>query len=234
MAPSVISLTLGVLLAACLLVMYLMDTFQVLLRALSGLANAPVLGAHLGSVVMLLNRAATAVALILIGYMVDTGVPARSMLALYALVAILLGSSHGLFLQKKLLFKLVLYACKTFYNKSLDRRWIRRALRTIEGRRRSKTQVAIVLVCALGLVGFLIPSILAADHPLYRATLMQTGFVINSSASILNVLYIERRISMIIHSGDPTGINRVYDSYLSSRAVGYIVGAAPFLLALVL
>lgn len=234
MAASVISVTFAILLAACLLVMYLMDTFQVLLRALSGLANAPVLGAHLGSVVMLLNRAATAVALILIGYMVDTGVPARSMLALYALVAILLASSHGLFLQKKLLFKLVLCACKAIYNKPLDARWIRRALRTIQGRRRHEAQVAIILVCALGLAGFLIPSILAAEQPVYRATLMQTGFIINSAASVLNVLYIERRISMIIHSGDTTRINEVYDTYLSSRAVGYIVGAAPFLLALMI
>ncbi len=215
-------------LVVCLLAMYLMDTFQVLLRTLAGLLNISILGAHLGSVVMLLNRAATAAVLLLIGYMVDIGVPARELLTLYAGTALLLGAAHALFLGKRRIFNLTLLACRWMYRKTGDADAITLATQEFGKKRRLVVQPVVALVGTIALAGFLLPSIAAAVFPHYRATLMQTGFIINSIASIISVLHVERRISMVIDDGDPARINHLYDAYVMSRGVGYIAGFAPF------
>ena len=87
-------------------------------------------------------------------------------------------------------------------------------------------------VSAIGLIGLLSPSLLATTFPAYRATLMQTGFIINSIASIISVMYVERQIAITLDGGDQHEIGLLYNSFLVSRALGYAVTALFFLMSM--
>lgn len=218
-------------LCLCILAMYLMDTLQVLLRTMSGLAGVAILGAHLGSVVMLANRMATAAALLLLGYLVDTGASPVRLLLAYAVISCVLALSHAAFLRKQLVFRSMLYACAVFYRRPVELGRMLSTARVIRGASEFKVSAPVAFVSALGLLGFLGPSLAAALVPGFRATLMQSGFVLNSIATIVSVVIVEKGISMTIDRGSAAEISRLYDSYVVSRAIGYVCGSGLFAIA---
>lgn len=217
-----------------LLCMFLVDTLQVLLRAISAVMAAPVLGAHLGSIFMLLNRVASALALLAIGYLVDTSIPSHHLLSIYAGTSLLLAAAHLPLLRRAPLLNLTLVAFRRIYGKSCAPEMIRSARNLHLERVDYKIGPVVIGVTALGFLGLLTPSLLATTYPDYRATLMQTGFILNSVASIINVLQVERRIAMVMDSGNATEINAHYSSYTVSRALGYIAAMLAFVLPLVI
>jgi hypothetical protein len=216
-----------------LLCMFLVDTLQVLLRAISAIVAAPVLGAHLGSIFMLVNRATTALALLSIGYLVDTSIPSTHLLTIYAAASLTIAALHLPLLRRGPLLSLTLFAFRRIYGKTCEPQVIQAARDLRQERVEYKLSKAVAGVTALGFLGLLAPSLLAASYLDYRATLMQTGFILNSIASIINVLQVERRIAMVMDSGTQQQINALYSSYIVSRAVGYLAAMLAFLLALV-
>lgn len=212
--------------------MFLVDTLQVLLRAISAVVSAPVLGAHLGSVFMLVNRATTALALLTIGYLVDTSIPGSQLLIIYAATSLVIAVSHLPLLRRAPLLNLTLVAFRRIYGKTCEPVAIQSARDLHRERVEYKVSPAVAGVTALGFVGLLAPSLVASAFPDYRATLMQTGFIVNSFASIISVLQVERRIAMVMDSGSPRQINELYSSYTVSRALGYLAAMAVFLLPL--
>jgi hypothetical protein len=224
---------LSIALILFLLCMFLVDTLQVLLRAISAIMAAPVLGAHLGSIFMLVNRATTALALLTIGYLVDTSIPSSHLLTIYASASLIIAVLHLPLLRRGPLLSLSLVAFRHIYGKTCEPQVIQ-AARDLHGERvEYKLSTAVAGVTALGFLGLLAPSLLAASYLDYRATLMQTGFILNSVASIINVLQVERRIAMVMDSGTQQQINALYSSYTVSRAVGYLAAMLAFLLPLV-
>lgn len=226
---------LAAFLVVFLLCMFLMDTLQVLLRAVATVLDAPVLGAHLGSVFMLVNRAATALALLIIGYFVDSFTNRSELQMVYALAAALIAVFHLPLLRRAPLVSLTVVTFRLFYRKTYAAETIAEireaAKRDKPGYRLSPPVAG---VAAVGLLGLLGPSLLATTFPDYRATLMQTGFIVNSVASIVNVAYVERHIAMTLHDGDRDQIGQLYTSYTVSRASGYAVSAVIFLAGLLL
>ncbi len=216
-----------------LLCMFLVDTMQVLLRAVSSLVSAPVLGAHLGSVFMLANRAATALALVMIGYLVDIFTPQRHLLVIYIVAALIIATCHMLFTNRRFLLRLTLFCFRRIYKRSLSPDQVSDADASLYPPAAWRINPAVTLVTSVGLVGLLAPSLLAAAFPSYRATLMQTGFILNSVASIISVLHVERTIALTIDEGNPATVNRLYGSYVASRTSGYVVAALVFLTILI-
>jgi hypothetical protein len=217
-----------------LLCMFLVDTLQVLLRAVATDLSAPILGAHLGSIFMLVNRATAALALLAIGYFVDTAMPHENLQSIYAMAAILIAVCHLPLLSRTPIFAITLLAFQRIYGKTCDPEIIQSARQAHGIKSRYKLSFAVASVTAVGLLGLLVPSLLASTFPEYRATLMQTGFILNSAATIANVLYIERDIAMTLDGGNSVQINSLYNSYTVSRAAGYVVAAIAFLVPLVL
>ena len=217
------------LLLLFLLCMFLMDTLQVLLRAVSTMLDAPVLGAHLGSVFMLANRAATALALLTIGYFVDSYVARGTLQWTYAAAASLIAIFHIPLLARKPLIAVTVKASTLLYRKSFQPELIARSLAAGGDRAVADVSTPIAVIATVGLLGLLGPSLLAATYPDYRATLMQTGFIVNSAASIINVMYVERQIAMTLDEGDERKISSLLHSYTVSRAVGYLLAAVAFL-----
>lgn len=214
--------------------MFLVDTLQVLLRAISAVVSAPVLGAHLGSVFMLVNRATTALALLTIGYLVDTSIPVSQLLVIYAATSLVIAACHLPLLRRAPLLNLTLVAFRSIYGKTCEPEAIQSARDLHLERVEYKVSPAVAGVTALGFLGLLAPSLLASTFPNYRATLMQTGFIVNSLASIISVLHVERRIAMVMDSGSSQQINELYSSYTVSRALGYLAAMVAFLLPLLI
>jgi hypothetical protein len=216
-----------------LLCMFLVDTLQVLLRAISAIMSAPVLGAHLGSIFMLVNRATAALALLTIGYLVDTSIPGPHLLTIYAGASLIIAVCHLPLLRRGPLLNLTLVAFRHVYGKTCEPQAIQAARDIHRERVEYKLSTAVAGVTALGFLGLLAPSLLASSYLDYRATLMQTGFILNSIASIVSVLQVERRIAMVMDNGTPQQINALYSSYIVSRAIGYLAAMLAFLLPLV-
>lgn len=219
---------LAVTLVGFLLCMFLVDTVQVLLRAISTLLAAPVLGAHLGSIFMLSNRAATALTLVLVGYLVDIFTSQYSLLLVYTTAAITIALCHLPLSNRRPLLRLTLFCFRRIYRKSCEADQIDAALAVLDRGADRRLSPAVVAVTAIGFLGLLIPSLLASTFPTYRATLMQTGFILNSLASIVSVLHVERIIAVTIDEGDPEAVNALYGSYVTSRAAGYVTAACAF------
>lgn len=217
-------------LAFFLLSMFLIDTLQVLLRTISAVVSAPVLGAHLGSVFMLVNRATTALALLTIGYLVDKSTPMSQLLVIYAVASLVIAACHLPLLYRAPLLTLTLAAFRSIYGKTCDPVVIHLARDLYRERVKYNISPSVAGVTALGFLGLLGPSLLASAFPDYRATLMQTGFIVNSLASITSVLHVERRIAMVMDSGSSQQINELYGSYTVSRALGYLLAFLAFLL----
>lgn len=229
MYPTILLLAL----IAFLLSMFLVDTLQVLLRVISAVVSAPVLGAHLGSVFMLVNRAATAFALLTIGYLVDTGMQVQYLLLSYVAASLLLALCHIPLLRRKFLLAVTLKSFRVIYGETCDPATLQAASQLhSSGRVEYKINSAVCIVTTIGFVGLLAPSLLASSFPEYRATLMQTGFILNSIASIMNVLQVERKIAMTIHGGNQKEINDLYISYTISRGIGYTAAAVLFTLTM--
>lgn len=215
-----------------LLCMFLVDTLQVLLRAISAVISAPVLGAHLGSVFMLVNRATTALGLLTIGYLVDTSISGDSLMLIYAASSLVIAVCHLPLLRRAPLLDLTLTAFRRIYGKTCEPEAIQAARDLHREQVEYRIAPAVAVVTTIGFIGLLAPSLLASAFPAYRATLMQTGFILNSIASIISVLQVERRIAMVMDSGSPLQINALYSSYTVSRALGYLVAMLAFALPL--
>lgn len=217
-----------------LLCMFLVDTLQVLFRAISVVMSTHVLGAHLGSTFMLINRACAALALLTIGYLVDTSTPSYTLLSIYAIASLLIASAHLPLLLRAPMLNLTLIAFKRFYGKTFPQEVIQDTRRIQMERLNYRILPSVVIVTAVGFVGLLGPSLIASAISEYRATLMQTGFILNSVASIINVIHVERKMAMIMDAGDHRQINSLYNSYTVSRSVGYASVAAIFALILLI
>lgn len=220
-------------LAGFLLFMFLIDTVQVLLRIVSAVVAAPVLGAHLGAIFMLANRAATALALLTIGYLVDKGVPADGLMLCYALAALVIMVAHLPLLRRVYLERLILRAFRVLYGQGVATGSFQGASTSGSSRASTRIDAVVGAVTTIGFLGLLAPSLLASTFPEYRATLLQTGFILNSVATIMNVMLVERNIAMTIHGGDGAQLDDLYRSYGGSRAAGYLASGLLFLATLV-
>lgn len=216
-----------------LLCMFLIDTLQVLLRAISTMVSAPVLGAHLGSIFMLANRAATALALVLIGYLVDIFAPVQDLLLVYTVAAAVIALCHLPLSRRLPLLRITLFCFRRIYRKAASHKQINSAIESLSCRATWQVSPAVLLVTTIGFSGLLAPSLLASTFPAYRATLMQTGFILNSLASIVSVLHVERIIAVTIDQGDPVAVNSLYSSYIASRTLGYVVASGLFAVVLI-
>ena len=224
----------AIVLVGLLLCMFLIDTVQVLLRAISTMVSAPVLGAHLGSIFMLANRAATALALVLVGYLVDIFVPKQDLLITYSAAALVIAMCHLPLTKRLPLLRITLFSFRRIYGKSASDEQVNAAIALLGRKAPWRVSVAVMVVTTIGFLGLLAPSLLASTFPTYRATLMQTGFILNSLASIISVLHVERIIAVTIDQGDPEAVNALYSSYIASRMLGYLTAFALFAATLLL
>jgi uncharacterized membrane protein len=165
--------------------------------------------------------------IVCLGFLVDKGVPLESFLATYICSVVALAAT--LFLAGYL--NTIIHWIYSFARKILHPHIISSFSSQDYNNNKPTLRVdkTIVLVNFLFVAGFLGPALLAAYMPDYRATLMQTGFLLNGIASIVTALTVERRIARTCHAGELRGIRQLELDMSVSKALGALLSAGLFL-----
>lgn len=219
-------LFLSSILILMLLFAFIGDLLQYAVRIIVSLLNQPNLSTHLVTLTMLINRFGSAVGLLLIGFMIDLGTTPSELSGIYAIFVLFLGGAYWFTARfPELGLRLLAPFVMRYYSVTVDIPEIKSVQVS-----RTKTNLDIAIVFNIALLGFLIPSILAAIFPDYRATLLQTGFLLNSFATLYSALKIEKRLVLVLNNGSEFDKLKEYHNFMRARAIGSIISFAPLLL----
>lgn len=216
--------------AALIFMLYLTflgDLLQYVFRTITSILGHPNLSNHLTSLAMLGSRVGASVGLLIIGFFIDTGVKYYVLFFVYITFTILLGITYmiiAVFTESAISY--VLFFINRYYklqitfeiNKHTNVGW-------------KNPKIDIMLVFSIGLLGFLIPSISASLMPEFKATLLQTGFILSSFSTLYFTLVIEKKLVLILNSSSDYEKLKSYKIFMYSRAVGCFFSAL-FLLVL--
>ena len=207
-----------------LLLAFIGDLLQFAVRIIASIIEHPNLSTHLVSLSMLPNRVGAAGALLVIGYSVDKGLSQTSLIHIYIIFSILLGLTYlvaALFRHR--LLGIFIPFINRYYGVQAGE---------IDQQASSTPwyhpKPDIALMFALAICGFLLPSVAAATFPDYRATLLQTGFILNSFVTLYFALKIEKELAITLNIGSQGDKWRSYNEFMVSRAIGCIISAAIF------
>lgn len=213
-------------LVVLLVFVFILDSVQILVKLLTASSGCSILGAHLGSVIMLGNRGAVALSLLIAGYLVDAGVKNSFFLVSYGVASLIVALAHIVLLRRGMIFGIVKYAFRRLYDKNIPNGVWNRL--TFKGVCRYAPWLTLFVVTAVSFAGLLIPSVLASTFSSHRAALMQTGFLINTTATIVYVLHVEKKLAIVISGEDFASLERMYCIYINSRFFSYVTISALF------
>jgi hypothetical protein len=184
---------------------------------------------------MLINRMSSALALLFLGYAVDEGIGADALIYLFVLSGLILGFISNLAIKR---WEVARWSFRVLYRVCYGNSWeeTKPSLRTsaeIEHVDYPTVRLRVKLVymsTILFFIGFLFPSVLASVWPDLRATLMQTGFLLNSIGSLIVALYVEKDIATIFQGLRPNEIKRINYEMASYKSYAFFTGALLFLI----
>lgn len=208
----------------CLFLAFLGDILQSVSRVSASVLRLPDLATHLTTLSMLVNRFGGAIALVLIGYSIDTGIAAHQLIVTYLVTILFVGACYTLAAFRG---NWILPATARFvrYYYHIDPPVDVRDIK-LEVTKTARFDLTIIYLITIS--GFLLPSVLAAILPDYRATLLQSGFLLNSIATLYTALKIEKDIALDLISNDDDLKWRSLVTFLMSRAYACLIAAFGF------
>lgn len=216
-------------LVAMLLFAFLGDLLQYAVRVIASVLDQPNLSTHLVSLSMLLNRFGAAIGLLLIGFFIDSGISVGKLVVTYSVFSAILGAVY-LATARFTTFGLRIFRPFITYYYKIEIPDRQHANISIDYRN-PKTDIGLIFMVAL--LGFLLPSVAAAAIPEYRATLLQTGFILNSFATLYSALKIEKGLALTLNTGTDTEKWGAYAQFMYARSIGSFLASA-FLAAMLL
>lgn len=195
---------------------FLGDLFQYVFRTITSLIGHPNLATHLASLSLLVSRVGASLGLLLIGFFIDTGVQYCELFTIYIIFTLLLGFTYlliSLFTEPTIEY--VTAFINRYYKLDIaftTHRYIKISL--------LNPKLDIIVVFSVGLLGFLIPSIAASIMPEFKATLLQTGFILNSFSTFYFILVIEKKLVLILNASCALDKWRSYKLFMYSRSIG--------------
>lgn len=219
-----ISGAIEIALIGCLFLAFLGDILQCVSRVSVSVLRVADLATHLTTLSMLVNRFGGAVALLLIGYSIDTGIAPKDLAVTYAITVLIVGACYVIAATRG---RLILTGVDRFV------RFYYRIdppvnVRTVGVGFTYAGRSDLTIVYIVSLAGFLLPSVLAAIYPDYRGTLLQSGFLLNSIATLYTALKIEKEIALSLISSDDDLKWRSLVIFLISRAYACLITACGF------
>lgn len=215
----------GLIFASLLLIMLLFafvgDLLQFAVRIIVSVLNQPNLSTHMVTLSMLINRFGAALGLLLIGVLIDTGTTIAKLSLIYTVLTISLSfiylatAQYLQFITKFIVIFIVKYYKINIQVPQYD----------IKYNSDLKNNADISIIYCVALIAFLLPSILAAAIPEYRATLLQTGFILNTFATLYFALKIEKKIALILNNGTEQEKWEVCKTFMLARALGSVFAA---------
>lgn len=183
--------------------LYALDSLALIARAQGVISNDYAVFNHLSMVILVGNRVAMSLALPAIGFMIDTGYILSQLAQSYALACLLLSAFYFLYLASpKSLSYPIASAVKMLGWDKLDSSspLFEKAEKSLVTRTNHKALIAQLFF----IFGLCVPSLLAVTYPDFRATLLQTGFFLNSVGTVLNIFFIEKQIARVSRSPEQT------------------------------
>ncbi len=175
---------------------YFIDSLSLKIRLISGISSNVAIFNHMSLVTMMLNRFAIALLLPILGYLIDIGIDQNFLIKIIS-AAISIYVVMNLFL---ILFSfnitVFISSFLKFYGQVPGE-----IKRDLFDTKNCRPDFPSALFYFLVIFGFFIPAIIASFFPEWRATIMQLGFTINIFGTLLNVFFIERKVSLAINSG---------------------------------
>lgn len=219
----------------CIILFNLIEQSSLSVRVYGASVGALPIGHHLSLIIMLFNRVGSALALLFLGYAVDTGIDADELASLFAISGLILGVISNFVIRR---WEVARWTFSLLYRVCYGSSWVEsnsplRASAEVEYDHSSSERLRVKLVyvsSVLLFMGFLIPSILASVWPDLRATLMQTGFVFNALGSLIVALFVEKDIATIFQGLRPSEIKRVNSEMAAYKSYAYVTGALLFLI----
>lgn len=211
-------------LVGCLFLAFFGDILQSVCRVSVSVLRLPDLATHLTTLSMLVNRFGGAIALLLIGYSIDTGIAAHELVASYMITVLIIGACYAI------------AALRGTWILSGTDRFVRSyygveppvSVKNVQVNFTKAGRLDLTVVYIISLAGFLLPSVLAAIYPVYRATLLQSGFLLNSLATLYTALKIEKAIALDLISSDDDLKWRSLVIFLISRVYACLISACGF------
>ena len=164
---------------------------------------------------LLINRFGIALCMPVIGLLIDMGQPTAQIASVFAYGFVIAGLSI-LFLTTKSYF--INYSSK----KILNILKISEYNKTIIIPNTKNFSIRGVLVGGLSAAGLVIPGLAASSYPQYSTFLIQTGFLINSIAAVLNVFIIDLENSKSLID-DKMSVSILLNS--RGKAISYILSS---------
>lgn len=208
----------------CLFLAFLGDILQSVSRVSASVLRLPDLATHLTTLSMLVNRFGGAIALVLIGYSIDIGIAAHQLVATYFVTTLCVGASYAMAaVRGDWMLSMTAKFVKYYYNidSPIELNDI-----VLEIKNTARFDLALIYIITIS--GFLLPSILAAIYPDFRGTLLQSGFLLNSIATLYTALKIEKEIALDLISKDDDLKWRSLVIFLMSRAYACLIAAFGF------
>lgn len=208
---------------------YLVDDLAFLSKGFGGLYEINALAANLSSSIFLFNRAAMALILPALGFLVDSGISIKVMLIAVISSALLMCLLKVIVYRKitRVILFLSWVAKKIYGAERITDQNSNFVDITYKGRIELQPTLAMILFIA----GMTIPSIIAIYFFDNRAFFIQLGFIFNMVGSLLTILFIERKIALDAEKLVSGKIDR--DSFIASissiilsRAVGAFIYAS--------
>lgn len=219
-----------VILIFLLILTFFGDLLQYQTRVAVSIFGYPNLSTHLVSLSMLINRVGAAGSLLLIGYLIDTGITFERLLEVYWLCSVVITFLYFLIVKfSNFSFKLLKFFIKGYYKIEIKDTLI---FDTIDNKK--EVSIDIIIVFFISLCGFFLPSVSAALYPEFRATLLQTGFMLNSFATIYFALKIEKSLALTLNNGNRNEKLKVYLSFMYARVYGALMTVVLFSFILII
>ncbi len=215
------------LLTASLFTAFVGDLLQFSTRTTSSILRIADASTHLSSLSMLINRVGAATALLLIGYLLDTGTNSKTLATAFCVFLLMISAVYfiySIYLTKFILLESRLIA-KLYSLPNIDILTEGKRAK-IEHRYSNIAKPAfydISLVYCISLLGFLLPSIAASHYVEYRATLLQSGFILNSLSTIYFTLVCERKQAHILINASSAEKIMFTKVFMRSRSLGTLL-----------
>jgi len=170
---------------------YLITTFSFFVKIIGSVNGFKTKSWHLAGAILLANSFFIAIALLIIGLILDIQPKLKLIFLIFLSNFIIIFIGH-LFIRfnTKLFFKILNQVFNLYFKQKVDLKY--------QG---FKSTIIFIdkpsLIAWLSLlIGFLFPSILAVIFNEYRSTLFQFSFIFNSIGTLITVIYTDRRASI--------------------------------------
>lgn len=210
---------------------YTVDSLAIVTRFSSGISGNFGRYHHFSMVIMLVNRLAVALTMPVLGLLIDMRVNTSSIVILFLCsLGLLTFTFFLIFKCRVLVINNITSLVSRMYKFEIVKLFVSESHDT---ELRIRPNIVIVVAIYLPLLGFILPAILASHFSEYRATLIQSGFLLNSVGTILHVIFVEKEIGKIIDSGSVDKIQSMAGELFISRTIGcaFAVSTVSLLLA---